>query len=212
MPADRRRHPRAASAVPTRVDPDDDLSIPITVAEIQASDTMPPPLMEQLTRVVEIGEGLWPLRRQIERIESNVASIAKSVNRHEALLDDMLVPQLNQWRAATDELAQQIPKLISMVEGLTHHVRSIDARMRDLELEVRSLGERSAGQASDLIATQDVHKALTERIHHVEQSIRDKAIASTAIAARDKWWLALIAGAAGAIAGAAPHVYHLIAG
>lgn len=191
-----RRHDRAKSAIPSPVDPDDELSIPITVAEIQSSDTMPPPLMEQLVRVVEIGEGLWPLRRQIERIEANVASIAKSVTVHEVVLSE-LRPQLDRWRAATDELTQQLPKLIGMVEGLTHHVRSIDARMRDLELEVRSLGERSAGQADDIVAAQDGHKALVSRVHNIEQAMRDKSVATVAIAKRDKWWFAGLAAVVG---------------
>lgn len=206
MPSDRRRPARAASAIPTAVDPEDELSIPITVAEIRASDTMPPPLMEQLARVAEIGEGLWPLRRSIERIESNVASLARTATVHETVINE-LRPQLDRWRAATDDLTQQLPKLIGMVEGLTHHVRSIDARMRDLELEVRSLGERSSGHADDLAHAVADNADLAKRMAVVELHIRDSATSTVAIAKRDKWWMAGLSAAVGAIAGVVPWLY-----
>lgn len=203
------KYPRPASAVPTAVDPDDEPSIPISVAEIQQSDTMPPPLREQLARVVAVGEGLWPLRRQIERIESNVAAIARSVTVHDTLLGE-LKPQLDMWRAATDDLRQQLPKLIGMVEGLTHHVRSIDARMRDLELEVRSLGERSSGHTDDIAAAQTGHQALAIRVVALETAHRDRAVESTASAKRDKWWIAGITALVGFAAGSLPTVIKFI--
>lgn len=206
MPPDRRRPARAASAIPTAVDPDDELSIPITVAEIRASDTMPPPLMDQLARVAEIGEGLWPLRRRIERIELNIASLAKTGTVHETVLDE-LRPQLDHWRSATDALNQQLPKLIGMVEGLTHHVRSIDARMRDLELEVRSLGERSTGHADDLASAVANNADLAKRLSVVELHMNNAAVSTVAIAKRDKWWLAGISAAVGAVAGVVPWLY-----
>lgn len=195
--------------MPTRVDPDDELSIPITVEEIQASDTMPPPLMEQLTRVVQMGTELWPLRRQIERIDTKIGALAEAASRQDAVLGE-LRPQLDRWRAATDDLTQQLPKLIGMVEGLTHHVRSIDARMRDLELEVRSLGERSAGQADDLVAAQGGLVAIVARVHALEGVNRDRTVEHAAISKRDKWWWAGITAVVAFSAGSLPWVVQFV--
>lgn len=154
---------------------------------------------------------LWDLRDGTwrDRIDAKLGSLGESASRQDAILGE-LRPQLDRWRAATDDLTQQLPKLIGMVEGLTHHVRSIDARMRDLELEVRSLGERSAGQADDIVAEQVERAELTRRLAAVELALRDKSVASTAIAKRDKWWIAGISALVGLAAGSLPTVISFV--
>lgn len=200
---DRRRpYRRAASAIPTEIPEHEGLTPPpISIEDIDqlSDDTTPPPLKNQLRMLASGLERVWGERTsaaRLDRIDAKLGDLALAASRTDAVLGE-LRPQLDRWRAATDDLTQQLPKLIGMVEGLTHHVRSIDARMRDLELEVRSLGERSAGQADDLVAAQDGQTALVKRVHDIEQSLRDKSIATVAIAKRDKWWFAGLAAVVG---------------
>lgn len=204
MPNDRRRHPRPASAVPTAVNPDDELSIPITVAEIQQSDTMPPPLMEQLARVVEMGEGLWPLRRQIERIESAVAGIAKATTRHDALIEEMLAPQLQQWRATTDELAQQLPRMLGAVDQLAINVKALEGRVRDMEFEVRTLSTRFSAHEDRVGKLEASVADNAKRITSLETSALVASTTSAAISSRDKWWIAKLSAAVGLAAAVVP--------
>lgn len=200
--------------MPTAVTPDDELSIPITVAEIQQSDTMPPPLMEQLARVVEIGEGLWPLRRQIERIESNVAGIAKATTRHEALLDDLLRPQLETWRYQTESIAQQIPKFVASIESMTLLIGDVDRRLRAVEKTVEKLVDRVHGDSEDVesaLARAEKERAeMRLELAALKEAALIKATASTAIAKRDKWWIAAITAVVGFAAGSLPTVISFI--
>lgn len=200
--------------MPTRVDPDDELSIPITVAEIQASDTMPPPLLEQLTRVVEIGEGLWPLRRHIERIEANIAGLAKTATRHESLLDDMLVPQLQHWRASTDSISQQLPKLIASIESMALLVGDIDRRLRAVEITVSKLVDRVTDDGEQvehrLGELQDELVTAQKEIRDLQNKERDRETTQRALAKSERKtsnkWAAGIAAAIGAIGTAVSHL------
>lgn len=174
-------------------------------------DTMAPPLRAQLdnlhlgqAQLVEAVGKVWELRdgTRFERLEANLVAIAQATTRHQSMLDDLLVPQLDRWRATTDGLAQQLPKLIGMIEGLTLHVRAIDDRLRHLELDVRALGERNAGHAEDIAAREAGEKSLAKRISTLEQVERDRDVTAKALSKSERRKSGLAGGGVGAVVAA----------
>lgn len=173
-------------------------------------DTIAPPVRERLDQLAsaqvqvvswlgklgELRDGAWR-----DRIDTTLVSIARSVTVHETLLGE-LKPQLDRWRDATEALSTQIPRLLEAVEGITHHVRSIDDRLRTLEREVGMLAERAGGHADALAAAGGREVELSARLDALEQIERDRASAAAALAKVEHRKSRTAGGAAGGVIGA----------
>lgn len=209
---DRRRSD--ALGVPV-VEVSDELTPPPQEPPPRDYDSVPPPIRAVLEaqdatqrELVEAVGKVWQLRHvgeliadRLDRFEFNLAAIAKSTTVHETILAE-LKPQLDRWRAATDGLSQQLPKLIGSLEGLTLHVQTVDSRMRHVELEVRVLGERSNGHADALEVRERWHDALVKRVHALEQIESNRAATTQALAETERKKSRTAGGAAGGVIGA----------
>lgn len=159
---------------------------------------------------------LWPLRDEsrLDRIERNVASIATSTTRHQSILDDMLVPQLDRWRATTDGIANQLPKVLGGIEALTITVTALDRQVRSLELEVRSIKERfdasSATTDERLKSAEAKNAALALRIVTLERNEHARTETSKALAKTERkktgGLSAVVAAVVSAVAAAVSHL------
>lgn len=149
---------------------------------------------------------VWDARKdggRLDRIDDKLAAVAAMITRHQTILDDNLIPQLDRWRATTDELAAQLPRISAALEGLSLMVSAIDQQQRRLELEVRTDAVRTERELTS-IATQVAHLAAEsdrhdERISSLETAARDVRVGSSAISKRDKKLIGLTAGGAGVV-------------
>lgn len=208
-----RKHVRPGSAVPSREIPDDEALTPppIDIESIRGmGDTVPPPLRDQLeTMAGWIGklsaERLGADR--LNRIERDMSALARSATRHEAMLDEMLVPQLQQWRAATDSISQQLPKLIASIESMALLVGDIDRRLRAVEITVSKLVDRVSDDGEQvehrLGELGDELRAAQKEIRDLQDKERDRDTTQRALAKAERKtsnkWAAIIAAAIGAI-------------
>lgn len=210
--ADRDRHRTDPRGLPAYVEPETTPppAEPPSPDEIDGYDTISPPVRQRLEQLAEgqsqlvsaVGK-VWDLRdgQWRDRLDEKLAAIAKSVTRHETILDE-LKPQLDRWRATTDGLAQQIPKLVALVEGLTLNVQSIDARMRHLELDVRALTERAREHAESAEAAEERELALVDRVAKLEQIERDRVTTAAAMAKAEHKKSRNVGAASGGVIGA----------
>ncbi len=202
--------------VPAHIDPEltPPPQDPPRPESLEDYDTIAPPIREQLdmlathqrelTSAISRNWGAQVAATQLDRIDQKLSDIATSVTRHQTLLDENLVPQLDRWRAATDELTRQLPRITAAVEGLTLMVNAIDLRQRNLELEFRTAGVRVDGSIHGMTSRLDSHAAEISthatRITALETNNRDEVVASNAITKRDKKLIGWAAGAGAVIA------------
>jgi hypothetical protein len=214
-PNERDRLSRREQSAPIAIVGDENLTPPpIDISEIEGmGDTVPPPVREQLTVMANWIDKLASERTSagwLTRIESNVAAIAKSTTKHEAILETFVVPSIKESMSAVDSLAAQMPKILAQLESISLAITSFDVRLRGLEREVSLLSERFATTTASLGARIETNEArinkMELRLAVVEVSARDGATTSTAIAKRDKLWWAAITFVVGGAAGLIPTV------
>ncbi len=136
---------------------------------------------------------IWAERangNRLDKIDTKLDELATVTTRNQTVLDEILVPQLEKWSDATDELARQLPKMAAALDGLTNMVREIDLRQRALESDVRAEVARRDGAQVGLVSRLDSHAveiaSHSTRLTSLETKNRDERIASTAISRRDK--------------------------
>ena len=218
MPDDRRdRHHRRtpAAGYPVHVDPE--LTPPPQEMPRPESrdgyDSISPPIREQLIALADglgqvthaVGK-IWDARNdgtRLDRIDDKLAAVAAMLTRHQTILDDNLIPQLDRWRATTDELAAQLPRISAALEGLSLMVSAIDRQQRNLEIEVRTDAARTqatlSGLAVELATLHSTTAGHDDRITALELVHRDARVGSRAISRRDKKLIGLAAGGAGVV-------------
>lgn len=142
---------------------------------------------------------LAPLRDEdrLDRMETNIGAIAANTNRHQSMLDDMLVPQLDRWRAMTDELHGQVPRLIASIEQMAILVGNIEQRIRAVEITVSKMVDRIDGDSKNYekwfaAAERDREhlrsrvEATEDRIDGLERVERDRVVTQQALAKVDR--------------------------
>jgi hypothetical protein len=167
--------------------------------EVDGSDTIAPPVRAILDqhneKFAELNgwlKKLAPLRdeNRFDRIESNLGAIAKSTNRHQSMLDDMLVPQLDRWRAMTDELHGQVPKLIAGIEQMTILIGNVERRLHAVEITVAMMVKRVDDDSKDyekwFSTAEKDRDHLRTRVGVLEQVERDRVVTSQALAVRER--------------------------
>lgn len=193
----RRSDPRG---YPIHVDPEmtPPPSEPPKPDTLDGYDTISPPIQHQLEVLADgLGQAtaaigkMWDLRdtTRFDRMEANLAAIAKSTTMHEAILGE-LRPQLDRWRAATDHLAGQLPRLTSVVEALTLQLGSLDTRLRNVEVTVAKLGENVADVDQDVnqrFAIAEAHRVeLDKRMRTLEDERTRRDASTQAIAKQER--------------------------
>ncbi len=221
--ADDPRHKRAAThgdrndsrrhrphGVPVHVDPEHTPppQEPPRPSSMRGYDSISPPVREQLDALAD-GLGnvtqafgkIWDARKdgdRLDRIDDKLAAVAEMLTRHQTILDDNLIPQLDRWRATTDELAAQLPRISAALEGLSLMVSSIDRQQRALELEVRTDRTRTEGTIEQLNEQVDGLRGdiarHERRVSELEQARRDERVGTRAISRRDKKLIGLAVG------------------
>lgn len=156
------------------------------------------------TGVEQMLEGigrLWDARKDGTRLETmskDMSAIATMATRHQTLLDDLLIPQLDHWRATTDKLGSEIPRLAAAAEGLRLMVSSIDQKQHALEVKHGASEVRTASEIRDLgarVAAVDTQVGdHQKRIVQLELANRDESVAIDAVSKSDKRRLALVRG------------------
>jgi hypothetical protein len=152
-----------------------------------------------VTQMIEAFGKVWDARKDGNRLETmskDMSAIATMATRHQTLLDELLVPQLDHWRATTDKLSAEIPRLAAAAEGLRLMVSSIDQKQISLEVKHGTSEARTAGEIKDLGArVAAVDNALGEhrkRIDQLELANRDESVAIEAVATSDRKRLNII--------------------
>jgi len=200
----RRQPPRAETSSPEYIEPES--TQPVDVEAAEGFDSIPPPIQHQL-RMLAAGLDRTLSARQagerLDRIDANVAGLAKMASAHEAILTQMVVPGFKDCVAATDTIAQQMPRLLASVEATALIVGGLDKRLRDLEMEIRLNSERytreheAMGQRiSRTEARSNDHEL---RLKSLETASRDATVATHAISKRDKKLIGIATGV-GAVA------------
>jgi hypothetical protein len=231
---DRQPHKSNPFGFPVHVDPDltPPPQEPPSPSDVDGSDTIAPPVRavleqhtEQFAKLSGWLEKLAPLRdgNRFDRIEATLAAIAAVSNRHQSMLDDMLVPQLDRWRATTDEIHGQVPRLIASIEQITILVGNIEQRIRAVEITVAMMVKRVDDDSKDYekwFASAEKDRehlrsriaAESNRITALEQVERDRVVEQQAIAkiARKKSRNAgaLVGGGAAGLVAIAERIYH----
>lgn len=196
----RRRTP--AAGYPVHIDPE--LTPPPQEMPRPATrhgyDSIPAPIAAQLDALADglgqvtnaVGK-IWDARNdgtRLDRIDDKLAAVAAMLTRHQTILDDNLIPQLDRWRATTDELAAQLPRISAALEGLSLMVSAIDNQQRRLEIEVRTDAVRThdtlAGLAVEVATLHSTTAGHDDRITALELDHRDARVGSSAISKRDK--------------------------
>jgi len=185
------RRPASRADVPEYIDPASDLTPPpVAVDEIPGFDSIPPPIQEQL-RMLRAGLDRSLSARQhgewLVRIESNLATLAKSATRSETILSEH-AKSLDYWRSATDAVSRDLPRMLVAIEGLTLTVQNVDHRLRDLEVRMQT----SAAVAEAKHAAADLRMADAEatvarhelrlkdmETKHITAEATEKALAKT---------------------------------
>lgn len=229
---DRRRpQRRAQSAIPTEIPDHEGLTPPpISIEDIDqlGDDTTPPPLKSQLRMLASGLEQVWSARHdagRLDRIETQQGHIGKDLSEVSALLREFLMPAMKASMARIDLLLQhheanrvrvelfydrEWPAAVKSIEGMTERLGRVERNLERYEIDMKGMGERfntahgALAQRMDTLSSENT--ALALRVVSLETANRDKSIATTAIAKRDKWWTAGISAVVGFVAGIAPRV------
>ena len=210
---DSRRH--RPHGVPVHVDPEvtPPPQEPPRPSSRPGYDSIPPPIRAQFDALADDLGGLteaigkvWDARKdgaRLDRIDDKLGAVAGMLTRHQTILDDNLIPQLDRWRATTDELAAQLPRISAALEGLSLMVSSIDRQQRQLELEVRTDRTRTEGTLEQLNEQVDGLRSdiarHERRVAELEQARRDERVGTRAISKRDKKLIGLAVGGASVV-------------
>lgn len=166
---------------------------PIDIEDIRQADSIPPPIKEQMVTMASWVEKLAGERTsgiRLDRIEDKLGSLAQSASRHDAILNETLRPQLDYWRATTDDLTQQLPKLIGSVDGLSMHVKDLTSRLRDVEFEIRSMRVRfeahERNTETQFAAVERARQSFEQRLASLELVESNRNAASLAIAKQER--------------------------
>ncbi len=227
----RRPQRRAQSAIPTEIPDHEGLTPPpISIEDIDrlSDDTTPPPLKSQLRMLASGLEQVWSARNdaeQLNRIAIQQDHINRDLSEVSALLREFLMPAVKAAQGRIDLLIQhheankvrvelfydrEWPAAVKSLEGMTERLGRVERNLERYEIDMKGMGERfntahgALAQRIDTIASENT--ALALRVVSLETSSRDKSVASTAIAKRDKWWFAGISALVGFVAGIAPRV------
>lgn len=175
--SDRRRTP--ARGIPTW---DDDLTPPPQEIPLPSDDTVPVAIRQQLAL---LADGVQDARvrayetrlasHRLDKVDQKLAAIASTLTRHETILDENLVPQLDRWRAVTDGIAKDLPSILGKLEGVVDTLEKFDRRLRDLEVEIKV-------NVQKLAASQD---ALAVRITAAEAKSVDLALRVVQLESRE---------------------------
>lgn len=198
--AHRSRTPRAG--VPVHVAIDDDVTPPPRLPPTPPAsdkDARLSRIEAALEQSFEAFSKLWDARKdgdRLDRIESKLGTLADMATRHDEALTQFVVPGIKDTIAAVDSVEREMRPLAGQVETMANIVKDVDKRLRDLELDVRSLSERfaSSSQAvgARLTAAENVLNALDVRLTALEQKGRDETVAVQAVSDSDKRRLAFV--------------------
>ena len=209
----RRRTPPRGWPVETH---DDDETPPPQEMPLPASstsyDSIPPPIREQLDMLATglgdvtraIGK-VWDARRdgeRLDRVDAKLATLASAATRHETVIVDRVIPQLEQLAAATDGIARELPRIAATLEGLAITVGALDRRLRDLEVQLRTDGQRWDKEHSATAVRVEAAEAQV-RAHELRlQSLESAAAVSKALAKNERRKSGGLGAALGTLAGA----------
>lgn len=135
-------------------------------------DSIPPPIKDQLNMLAEnLGDAtraigkIWDARKDGEvftSIDAKLSTLARSATQSETIIEQYIKPQLDHWRATTDVIARDMPRVLAAVEALTLSVGNLDKRLHEFEVKT----EIRAAQ------TEANHAAIEQRIATAEQADR----------------------------------------
>lgn len=192
----RRTPPRGIVAV--HVDPE--LTPPPQLPPPPDRHLIAPEIREQLDylaaglgNVTEALGKVWDARKDAEQlsdINKKLGTLAGYATEHHTLLHQQVWPAVKELMASVDGVEHELRPLANQVETMANIVKDVDKRLRDLELDVRSLSDRfnSSNQATQarLHEAENVLNALDVRITALEQKGRDEVVAIEAVAKSDE--------------------------
>jgi hypothetical protein len=107
-------------------------------------DDVPAPIRQQLALLADGVQDakLYAYQTRIashrlDQVDAKLGAIATTLTRHQTILDENLVPQLDRWRAVTDGIAKDLPSILDKLEGVVLTLERFDRRLRDLEVEIK---------------------------------------------------------------------------
>lgn len=181
---------------------------------LRGYDSIPPPIQAQLEMLADglgavtaaLGK-VWDARKdgeRLDRVDDKLASLAKSSMRHEALLDEFVVPMLKQGMKTTDGIEKQLERLVTTSEAVSINLRNLDNHVRKSEIERKTVEQQQLAATAALdvriTAAETRGKEHSERIEVAEREQRDHAITARALAKNAKKDKRRTGGLAGAIA------------
>jgi len=212
----RRSHP---FGVPT-VEIDPELTPPPqeppSPSSLAGYDSIPPPIARQLDMLSEglgnvttaIGK-VWDARKdgeRLDRVDSKLATLAEAATKHQTMLNDFVMPAIKDGMRSMDEVANQMPMLISGLESVTAMVSTVDNRLRQLEVEIRLIVERVIMSVREIEIRITAHdKRISDgdaRLGLLERKERDKEVITKALARKERFKSGGLAGAVAALVGA----------
>jgi chorismate mutase len=137
---------------PVPVDFDETMDLNAQVSALQAA-------VNKQVRASNRDWGFRDAADRLDRIESNLGTLAASATRSETILSEHS-KSLDHWRAATDAVARDLPRMLVAIEGLTLTVQNVDHRLRDLEVRMQT----SAAVAEAKHAAADLRMADAETV------------------------------------------------
>jgi hypothetical protein len=137
---------------------DDDLTPPPQEMPLAPMDDVPAPIRQQLALLADGVQDakLYAYQTRIashrlDQVDAKLGAIATTLTRHQTILDEHLVPQLDRWRAVTDGIAKDLPSILDKLEGVVDTLERFDRRLRDLEVEIK-LNVQKLAASQDALA------------------------------------------------------------
>ena len=158
---------------------DDDLTPPPQEMPLPPMEDVPAPIRQQLALLADGVQDakLYAYQTRIathrlDQVDAKLGAIATTLTRHQTILDENLVPQLDRWRAVTDGIAKDLPSILDKLEGVVLTLERFDRRLRDLEVEIKVNVQKLAASQDALavrMAAAEAHGvALALRVVHLE--------------------------------------------
>lgn len=146
-------------------------------------------LAEGINRVSTAVGRVWDARKDgewRERIDEKLGTLASATTRLETILDQYIKPQLDHWRATTDGIARDLPRIAAAVEGMELAFRAVENRLRSLEADMVRASTRQEAAHASIVARVEACEARDSahetRIARLERDRRDEQVKATALA------------------------------
>jgi len=163
-------------------------------------DTIPPPIKQQLdlladslgTLTVAMGR-VWDARNdgeRFDRVDAKLGTLAQSATKHETILESFVVPALKDQMKATDEVAMQLPRIATQLEGLAINVQNLDSYVRGAEVDRKTTEQkqhaRSEALEVRLVASESRANQHDVRIDDIERKTETKEAVTKALSKRHR--------------------------